>query len=110
MLKLIHSNASDHVDAVRAGRASADGGLLQALVPAAVVAIETRTDLPGVTLFAGEARSVADAVASRQREFETGRACARRALEQLGVAPAPILRGAHQRCRSARAAREMAGR
>jgi 4'-phosphopantetheinyl transferase EntD/uncharacterized protein YbdZ (MbtH family) len=36
---------------------------------------------------------VARAVESRRAEFRAGRWCARRALDQLGVAPAPILRG-----------------
>lgn len=41
-----------------------------------------------------EARAVAQAVASRRREFAAGRACARAALRQLGLADAVIPAGA----------------
>ncbi|GAA1218039.1 4'-phosphopantetheinyl transferase superfamily protein [Kitasatospora nipponensis] len=53
----------------------------------------------GSALFPAEARLVARAVPGRQREFATGRACARRALAELGHPPRALLpdrRGAPQ--------------
>jgi 4'-phosphopantetheinyl transferase EntD len=44
-------------------------------------------------LFPAEEALVAGAAGKRRREFTTGRHCARTALAELGVAPAPILRG-----------------
>ncbi|MEU3301218.1 4'-phosphopantetheinyl transferase superfamily protein [Streptomyces sp. NPDC006678] len=46
-----------------------------------------------VGLFAEERAWVRDAVPRRVREFGTVRACARRALGRLGVAPVPLLPG-----------------
>ncbi len=43
------------------------------------------------TLFPQEARHVARAVPKRKREFLAGRICARKALQQLGVAHFPLL-------------------
>ncbi|MEA2192527.1 MAG: hypothetical protein QOI73_2648, partial [Solirubrobacteraceae bacterium] len=53
--------------------------MIEQLVPAAVTTVATRADLR-TRLAAAELRSLGDAVASRRREFETGRACARDAL------------------------------
>jgi 4'-phosphopantetheinyl transferase EntD len=44
-------------------------------------------------LFPEEEEYVRSAVFKRRLEFSTGRCCAREALEQLGVTPAPILMG-----------------
>lgn len=52
-------------------------------MPATVTAVATRADLT-TELFAEEVRALATAVDSRRREFETGRACARKALGRLG--------------------------
>lgn len=68
--------------------------MIAALVPAAVATVVTRSELDA-ELFAEEERSLGAAVDGRRREFATGRACARRALERLGVAAAPIASGAH---------------
>jgi 4'-phosphopantetheinyl transferase EntD len=69
--------------------------VLELLVPATVAASETRRDILDIELFAEEERSMGRAVEKRRREFITGRACARRALEQLGVGPTPIPSGRH---------------
>lgn len=63
----------------------------QILPPVAVVA-ETLGEPAGAPLYPAEAAVVRRAVHSRRREFATGRACARRALAQLGVPEAPLLR------------------
>nr|WP_203614820.1 4'-phosphopantetheinyl transferase superfamily protein [Streptomyces sp. SID13726] len=46
-----------------------------------------------LTLYPEEAALVAAAVAKRRREFAMVRACARRAMEKLGVPPQPVLPG-----------------
>lgn len=65
---------------------------LAGIVPAAVAVAETDGDLPGV-LLPKEEELLARTVDKRRREFTTGRQCARNALGQLGVSPAPILQG-----------------
>jgi 4'-phosphopantetheinyl transferase EntD len=57
--------------------------VIEELVPATVSTVATRADL-STNLFAEEVRSLGTAVGVRRREFETGRACARRALAHLG--------------------------
>ncbi len=42
------------------------------------------------TLDPGEHAAIAHAVAGRRQEFMAGRHCARRALQQLGIAPGPL--------------------
>lgn len=66
--------------------------MIERLLPGVVAAATTRT-LLHVELFPEEERHVVSAVAKRREEFMTGRACARMALQELGVAPAPIGRG-----------------
>ncbi|MGW5737284.1 MULTISPECIES: 4'-phosphopantetheinyl transferase family protein [Streptomyces] len=63
------------------------------LAPAPVTVVETVEDPPDPFLFPEEAAAVARAVDKRRREFATVRQCARAALAELGVAPAPILPG-----------------
>lgn len=58
--------------------------VLARLLPASTVAVETRGDLV-VDLLPAEERALGRAVAKRRREFVTGRACARRALDELGI-------------------------
>ncbi|MGC4807532.1 4'-phosphopantetheinyl transferase family protein [Micromonospora sp. DT233] len=67
--------------------------MIEQILPPAVVVAESFTDPPGLTLFPEEQRLIANAVEKRRREFTTVRHCARRALGELGLAPAPILRG-----------------
>jgi 4'-phosphopantetheinyl transferase EntD len=67
--------------------------VIEELVPATVTAVATRADL-STELFADELRSLGSAVDARRREFETGRACARRALTQLGLPAVAVGSGA----------------
>jgi 4'-phosphopantetheinyl transferase EntD len=63
------------------------------LLPAGVASAEAYEDPPGVELFAAEEAVIARAVDKRRREFRTVRHCARRALAELGLPPAPLLPG-----------------
>jgi 4'-phosphopantetheinyl transferase EntD len=63
------------------------------LVPAGVVVADATGSLPGEALLPEEEALVANAVGKRRAEFTTVRTCARIALSELGVAPAPLLSG-----------------
>ncbi|MFI6334055.1 4'-phosphopantetheinyl transferase [Streptomyces sp. NPDC050535] len=69
--------------------------MIEELLPESVVAVETYGDdgAEGTTLYPEEQALLTRAVEKRRREFTTVRGCARRAMEKLGVAPAPILPG-----------------
>ena len=67
--------------------------MIERLVPDTVVVVSTREDLVDIELFPEEERSVGRAVDKRRREFTTGRACARLALERLGIAAVAIPNG-----------------
>jgi 4'-phosphopantetheinyl transferase EntD len=67
--------------------------VIDELVPPGVTTVETDADLLDTQLFPEEEEAVGNAVDKRRREFVTGRACARRALERLGVEPGPIASG-----------------
>lgn len=67
--------------------------MLERLLPPDVRSAHTRTDPPAAELFPAEAALLVKAVPKRRQEFATVRHCARLALAQLGVAPAPILPG-----------------
>jgi 4'-phosphopantetheinyl transferase EntD len=67
--------------------------VIKEILPPEVTAVEAFGDVPGGTLFPAEEAAIARAVDKRRREFSTGRACAHAALVQLGLPPAPILRG-----------------
>jgi 4'-phosphopantetheinyl transferase EntD len=67
--------------------------MIEKIVPAAVACAEAFADPPDAVLFPEEEALVAAAVGARRREFATGRGCARAALAELGVPPAPVLRG-----------------
>jgi len=67
--------------------------VIERLVPESVVVVSTRTDLTDVELFAEEERSVGRAVEKRRREYVTSRACARAALERIGIGPVSIPNG-----------------
>jgi 4'-phosphopantetheinyl transferase EntD len=58
-----------------------------------VASVEAFCDPPDAVLYPGEAELIARAVDKRRREFRTVRHCARQALRQLGLPPAPVLRG-----------------
>jgi 4'-phosphopantetheinyl transferase EntD len=67
--------------------------MIAALLPAAVIAVETREDLLDVKLFPEEELVLGEAVEKRRREFTTARACARTALAELGYPAGPIPTG-----------------
>ncbi|WP_328642039.1 4'-phosphopantetheinyl transferase superfamily protein [Streptomyces canus] len=69
--------------------------MIEELLPDSVVAVEVHGhDEPeNATLYPEEAALVASAVPKRRREFTVVRACARRAMEKLGVPPQPVLPG-----------------
>lgn len=69
--------------------------LIESLLPEGTVAVETCDDLPDAALLPPEQIAVARAVPARRREFATGRACARLALERLGFQPVAIPVGEH---------------
>ncbi|HET9379340.1 MAG TPA: 4'-phosphopantetheinyl transferase superfamily protein [Streptomyces sp.] len=73
--------------------------MIEELLPPAVVVVEAFAGADGgadtaeASLFPEEAALVARAVAKRRREFAGVRACARSAMEKLGVPPQPVLPG-----------------
>ncbi|XUL92452.1 4'-phosphopantetheinyl transferase family protein [Streptomyces galilaeus] len=71
--------------------------MIEELLPESVVTVETHGDegFQDAPLHPGEEARVARAVPKRRREFAAVRACARRAMEKLGVPPQPILSGAN---------------
>jgi 4'-phosphopantetheinyl transferase EntD len=69
--------------------------VIEELLPDSVVAVETYGDgeADQAPLYPEEQAVVARAVDKRRREFAAVRACARRAMEKLGVPPQPVLPG-----------------
>jgi len=67
--------------------------VIEAILPPAVVAEDTREELLDIELFPEEVAALGRAVEKRRNEFITARACARRALERLGVLPCAIANG-----------------
>ncbi len=70
--------------------------LLSGVLPGAsggLAAAEMYSDPPGLAPLGEEESLIARAVAKRRNEFVTVRHCARLALGELGVPPAPILKG-----------------
>ncbi|MGK5517858.1 4'-phosphopantetheinyl transferase family protein [Micromonospora sp. URMC 107] len=67
--------------------------MIEQILPSAVAVAESFTDPTGLTLFPEEEALVARSVEKRRREFTTVRHCARLALGELGLAPAPIVSG-----------------
>nr|WP_062342614.1 4'-phosphopantetheinyl transferase superfamily protein [Herbidospora sakaeratensis] len=67
--------------------------MIEPILPAYVVAADTRADLLDGPLFPEEEAVVSRAVGRRRREFTTARVCARDALRRLGRPAAPILPG-----------------
>jgi 4'-phosphopantetheinyl transferase EntD len=68
--------------------------VIERILPPGVASAEAAVDGPEAELFPEEEAALGRAVAERRREFATGRACARRALAELGVVPGPIGSGA----------------
>src|SRR5258708_36276243 len=67
--------------------------MINTILPATARSAEAFPDRADETPFPEEMAMVANAVDKRRREFATGRACAREALRELGIAPGPILAG-----------------
>jgi 4'-phosphopantetheinyl transferase EntD len=67
--------------------------MIEEILPAEAAAVDTREDWLDIELFAQERAALGQAVEKRRREFITARACARQALERLGLPPAPIATG-----------------
>jgi 4'-phosphopantetheinyl transferase EntD len=67
--------------------------MIEEILPPEVVAVDTREELLDVELFPQERAALGEAVEKRRREFVTARACARRALAELGLPPSPIANG-----------------
>ncbi|HUY45984.1 MAG TPA: 4'-phosphopantetheinyl transferase superfamily protein [Streptosporangiaceae bacterium] len=67
--------------------------MIERILGAGVVAVESLTDPPDVVLFPEEEAVVARAVAKRRREFTTARHCARQGLAKLGYPAMPLLPG-----------------
>jgi 4'-phosphopantetheinyl transferase EntD len=63
------------------------------LLPPGVVVVDRPVRDEVAALLPEEAAEIAKAVAKRRFEFATGRACARQALAQLGVAPLALVSG-----------------
>ena len=66
--------------------------MIERILPIEVASAEAFDDFDDVVLFPDEEATVDRAGPSRRREFATGRACARRALAELGMAPVGIPR------------------
>ncbi|MFZ2113133.1 MAG: 4'-phosphopantetheinyl transferase superfamily protein [Solirubrobacteraceae bacterium] len=66
--------------------------MIELLLPAGVVAVETRGELDA-KLFPEEHALIGNAVEKRRREFTTARACVRAALQKLGLPAVPVLSG-----------------
>lgn len=70
--------------------------LLGGLFPDGVVAFEARAAVPLEFLHGEESRAIARAVPKRAQEFAAGRACAHRALAQLGITGFALRVGANR--------------
>ncbi|MFG2040408.1 4'-phosphopantetheinyl transferase [Dactylosporangium sp. NPDC048998] len=68
--------------------------MIETILPAGVRSAEAFDDRAPAPLFPEEAALVAGADPKRRTEFATARACARRALGELGLPPVPVLRDA----------------
>jgi 4'-phosphopantetheinyl transferase EntD len=67
--------------------------VIEEILPAEVVAVDTREDLLDGELYPEERAALGQAVEKRRREFVTARACAREGLARLGLPPVPIATG-----------------
>ncbi|MDV3125181.1 4'-phosphopantetheinyl transferase [Mycobacterium sp. 21AC1] len=69
------------------------GTLLGRVLPGQVASAELYDDPPDLVPLPDEEPLIARSVAKRRNEFVTVRYCARQALGELGIGPAPILKG-----------------
>jgi 4'-phosphopantetheinyl transferase EntD len=67
--------------------------MIESILPAGTVSVDTFTDPGDATLFEEEEAVVRQAVERRRREFTTARWCARQAMARLGRPPAAVLHG-----------------
>lgn len=67
--------------------------MIEEILPPEVASAEAFDDPGDVDLFPEEEAVIARAVDKRRREFTTARACARKALAELGLPPVPIVPG-----------------
>ncbi len=67
--------------------------MIEEILPDSVIAVEARHDPTDAVLFAVEEAAVERAVEKRRREFTTGRVCAHKALERMGLLATPIPTG-----------------
>lgn len=67
--------------------------MIEELLPPAVASAESLDDPPEAVLFPEEEAVLTRAVGKRRREFTTARFCARKALREIGVPPAPLVPG-----------------
>ncbi|MCW9033351.1 MAG: 4'-phosphopantetheinyl transferase superfamily protein [Rhodospirillales bacterium] len=67
--------------------------MIEGILPEEVVSIHKYGDDTSAVLLPEEAALINKAIDSRKREFATGRACARKALRNLGLPSTPILQG-----------------
>jgi 4'-phosphopantetheinyl transferase EntD len=67
--------------------------MIEEVLPPTVRATEAFDDLQPAPLFAAEEALLANSADKRRREFATARACARRALGDLGLPPVAVLPG-----------------
>ncbi len=67
--------------------------MIERILPSQVTAAESFGDDAAAELLPEERAVIVRATESRQREFATGRACARAALARLGLPPVAVVRG-----------------
>jgi 4'-phosphopantetheinyl transferase EntD len=70
--------------------------VIEKILPDAVACAEAFDDPSDAVLYPQEEAVISRAVEKRRREFRTVRHCARRALRELGLPPAPVLPGEHR--------------
>ncbi len=70
--------------------------MIEKILPDAVACAEAFDDPADAVLHPQEEAMISRAVEKRRREFRTVRHCARRALRELGLPPAPVLSGEHR--------------
>ncbi|MEV6161957.1 4'-phosphopantetheinyl transferase superfamily protein [Streptomyces sp. NPDC052052] len=67
--------------------------MIEKILPSRMAVAESLADPPEAVLLPGEEELIRNAVEIRRREFTTARWCARRAFAELGLPPAPVLKG-----------------
>lgn len=67
--------------------------MIELILPSGVASAELYDDPDGLELFPSEQAEIGRAVEKRRREYTSARHCARRAMAQLGVPAAPVLKG-----------------